>query len=424
MVLGFLIGVQLARSLGVDGYGVYGLAMSMVSLASVPIEFGLPFLVTRETSIAFASRRLADVDCLVRWASRFIATGIAALFVLAGAYYFIASADTQKDVLFITLVSGFALLIPQALSGIRAAALRSMDRMFAGQVPELLIKPGIAALVLYLVGQYVPVKLTATLAMWVNVVAALVMLSVTATAFRLTVQVTQVRRPSTQMKLGWLRSAVPMAVTEALRVSHGHAAVIMLGLLGTTNAVGLFRVADSTALICAVPISLMNIVCAPLIARYFAEKASADLQRVLKLATLVMLVGVAALSVPIFTHGEVLLGRVFGSGFAQSLLALQVLCVGHVVSAAIGLSSTLLNMTGHERRVTWSLVVALLGQAVAGVALIPTFGIVGAAFANVFGLVLWNAKLWFDARRMLGIDTSVFSLFYSPAAAANREQAT
>ena len=47
MLFAVLVGVQLARGLGVEGYGQYGIAMAAIALASIPGEFGLPRLVTR-----------------------------------------------------------------------------------------------------------------------------------------------------------------------------------------------------------------------------------------------------------------------------------------------------------------------------------------------------------------------------------------
>ena len=54
MLFAFLVGVQLARGLGVEGYGQYGIAMAAIALASIPGEFGLSRLVTREVASSSA----------------------------------------------------------------------------------------------------------------------------------------------------------------------------------------------------------------------------------------------------------------------------------------------------------------------------------------------------------------------------------
>src|SRR5690606_42064816 len=58
--------------LGTDGYGTYGLAMSVIALLMIPTEFGLPILVVRETAASVAGREWAKFRGLLRWSARFI----------------------------------------------------------------------------------------------------------------------------------------------------------------------------------------------------------------------------------------------------------------------------------------------------------------------------------------------------------------
>jgi O-antigen/teichoic acid export membrane protein len=70
MVASFVAGVQLARMLGVAGYGYYGLALSIVTLAGIPGELGLPKLVTREVAAAVARHDDAQRFGVLHWARR------------------------------------------------------------------------------------------------------------------------------------------------------------------------------------------------------------------------------------------------------------------------------------------------------------------------------------------------------------------
>src|SRR4051812_45457231 len=54
MALGFLVGIQLARGLGTEGYGIYAFGMSVAAVVGIPTEFGLPQLMTREIAVASA----------------------------------------------------------------------------------------------------------------------------------------------------------------------------------------------------------------------------------------------------------------------------------------------------------------------------------------------------------------------------------
>lgn len=205
-----------------------------------------------------------------------------------------------------------------------------------------------------------------------------------------------------------------MALTEGMRVLQGHLAILLLGLLGSVAMVGLFRVATSTMALIATPITILNVVSAPIVARLHAR---GELARLRSLATAVawtMLLGVVALSVPLLWAGEWLLGTAFGAEFEASLPSLLVLCAGQVVSAVFGANATLLNMSGHEGRVTRAFVVALIVNVLTAMILIPLRGDVGAATATALSMLTWNVIMWIDARRLVLVDSSVFAALWRP----------
>src|SRR5690606_25270000 len=77
----------------------------------------------------------------------------------------------------------------------------------------------------------------------------------------------------------WLASALPMSLTEGMRVAQGHAATLLLGALSSSAQVGIFKVADSAAALCALPVTLMNVTAAPIVARLVAEGNHGRLRR-------------------------------------------------------------------------------------------------------------------------------------------------
>nr|MCU0943155.1 oligosaccharide flippase family protein [Hydrogenophaga sp.] len=85
MLFGFLSGVQLARGLGAQGYGVYGLAMSVIALMSVVTEFGLPQLLTREVAAAQVHHQWERVRGILVWSTRVVLlTSALSLFFVIG----------------------------------------------------------------------------------------------------------------------------------------------------------------------------------------------------------------------------------------------------------------------------------------------------------------------------------------------------
>jgi O-antigen/teichoic acid export membrane protein len=85
---------------------------------------------------------------------------------------------------------------------------------------------------------------------------------------------------------------------------------------------------------------------------------------------------------------------------------LAILAVGQLINAGFGSVGFLLNMTGHEgitARILWQTAIV---NVVMNVFLIPSFGTAGAAIASAFSLILWNALLYRQVRRRLGLNSS------------------
>ena len=84
--------------------------------------------------------------------------------------------------------------------------------------------------------------------------------------------------------------------------------------------------------------------------------------------------------------------------------------MGQIANAIFGPNAPLLNMTHHERRVTRAMAIALVVNIVGVVVLANVWGMLGAAVAFVLALICWNVVAWIDAKRLLGIETSILGV--------------
>jgi O-antigen/teichoic acid export membrane protein len=212
----------------------------------------------------------------------------------------------------------------------------------------------------------------------------------------------------------WWSSAIPMALTEGMRVLQSHLVILLMGLMATITMVGLFKVASSVALLIAVPVTLLNVVGAPVLARLHAQGDRARSQRLLRLIALGMTGSSLALTLPFLAAGQPLLSAVFGEDFGAANDALLVLCGSAVINGLFGANAALLNMTGHHTRVTRASGFSLVLLALASPPLITNGGILGAAIASALSMLAWNVFMWRDARRLLSLDTSVLHFFKNP----------
>jgi O-antigen/teichoic acid export membrane protein len=116
---------------------------------------------------------------------------------------------------------------------------------------------------------------------------------------------------------------------------------------------------------------------------------------------------VLVLGLPLLIAPELLLSLVFGAEFGSAATALRIVVLGQVANAAFGPNVPLLNMANQERRVTRAMMIGVILNAVTVVFLAHNWGIVGGALGFVASLLCWNVLTWLDARRFLGVETSI-----------------
>lgn len=404
MVASFGVGVQLARVLGVAGYGYYGLAFAVITIAGIPGEMGLPRLVTREVAAAGARNDMPVLFGVLRWADSMawrISGFMAAAVLVAG----LIIAEGHPTGLVTAILLGVPVIPLLALARIRGGALQGLHYVVLGQVPDVLLRPLLLSILVLLV---------TTAGVALGPAGAMGLNSLGACAVFVFAQFWLKRRlphdrPSEVARGGrrWLASSIPMALTDGMRVLQSEVSILLLGLLAAPPDVGLFRIASVTSFTAAMPVSVINFVAFPLIAKLFTQNDTKNLQKALTHLAQAQFAGVVLLCLPLLFAAEPLLNLVFGAGYVPAANALRILVVAQIICAGLGASVALLNMTGHEQRVTRAMAIALVLNFAAVAILSTLWGIVGAAIGVGSALVCWNVQTWLDSRRFLRIETSV-----------------
>jgi O-antigen/teichoic acid export membrane protein len=409
MALGFLVGVQLARGLGAAGYGLYGIAMSVLSVAMIPTEFGLPQLVTREAARADALGDRSTVAALLRWSVRFVLANTAVVVALGGLALLWMSSRTDPA-LRSTLLWGAALLPLAAIGGIYSSALRGIHRLMEGQLVDLLIRPALISLGLALAWiLFGRDALSPASAMALNAFAAGIGAIFVVARFRTYAMAGPARALEAGVARRWMRSAIPLAAGEGMRVFSGNLAILVLGAMVAPADVGLYRVAAGVYTATTLPSALLNITCAPTLARLHAQGNAAALKR-LNAWMALFLVAAAGGCLALFAiFGAWFMPKVFGPEYAASHHLLLVMLLGELAASMLGHPTVVLNMLDRELAVTKYSMVATVVNVVACIALIGPFGAVGAAWGVAVAQLSWRLLCWNDARHHLGLDTSLFA---------------
>lgn len=171
------------------------------------------------------------------------------------------------------------LLVPlMTLGQLRGAALRGLQKVVQGQLPEMLVKPLLfIAFIVVLVWQQV--ELSASSAMAMQVLASLLAFMVGAwLLWRIRPDGVREKPAVVMQGKTWMKSALPLALTSALMMLNKNVDIVMIGWYSSSADVGIYRVAVQGGLLVVFGLQSMNMVIGPYFARFYGKQEMARLQ--------------------------------------------------------------------------------------------------------------------------------------------------
>lgn len=406
MLVSFLVGVQLARYLGPSGYGVYGFVIAAVTIASVVATLGVSPATTREATFAIARREWATLNGLLIWSVLMVAT-VATIAAAVG--YLGHSHPRLADPTVSTPYTLGLILIPlYALTGLGAAQLRGVGAIVGGQALDMLARPALFSICLFVVWQMYGL-ITPTAALVLQIVSCLVSVAI-AGFWILHLRPAEARNVAPQYRTkAWLNVALPMGLTDILRAIDGNFAIVLLGAIVSASDLGIFRVGLASVAIVALPYALFGTVGVPIAARLHAAGDKRRLQLMATAISLAMFAASAVMTFVLWVAGEPLVSTIFGAGFAGAWEILMILCATQVLNSAMGISPALLNATGHELFLSQTYMAALMVTVAATIVLAQLYGAAGAAWATFIGAAFRALLQQIGVVRRLEIEPSILS---------------
>lgn len=406
-LLALFSSVLLARNLGPENYGIYAFVLSAITVLSLPSKAGLPTLLIRET----AKNQLHEEWGLMRgllmlsskWALGYsiLAIGLATIAVL----WFSGAELDYQDQAFLWALWLLPLI---GLEAVRSGTLRGLRCVARAQVPELFIRP-MAIIVLVGGTLLLGAELTSLMAIQFNLVGAFAAFLLGTYFLSRTFPESAAKAKPIYTVKPWLASFFPLSLFVGLRMLDSQMSILLLGLLGTNEEVGLFRVAATGATLVAFGLVAVNIAMAPHIARLYSAGEMKSLQSIILMSTR----AVAALSFLVafvfFVWGEEIIALVFGEEYKAAWMALVVLCLGQLINVCAGPVGQVLNMTGNDKSTIIGASLALVANLILAVMLIPLFGLTGAAVGYSISMAILNLVLLVMVKKKVGINMFLFA---------------
>lgn len=395
LTLGLVSIAITTRYLGPGGYGRVALALSLTQLFAVLADAGLTTTVIRE--LAQRPERAPEVlgsALAVRSGLALFSVTCAALAALALPY--------PDQVRVAVLIAGVPLalgVLTSSLTAVLLADLRGARVAFADVLGRAAALAAVATVAALDLGFYAVVSTAG--------IGAAVTLGVTGRVARNAIGGRPRADPEVARKL--LVAAAPVGAALALNEAYFRADALIISLSRSYEELGHYSLAWRVSELVAVFPGVLLVSVFPILSRYLAE-GDARLRPALQAAFDVL----CLLGLGLAVGGAVVAGELArtlgGDGFAEAAAPLRILLCAAALGCVNGLLGNALIARGLQMAALWLNVGALTLNVVANVVLVPSHGILAAAWTAVaceLGLLAGTGRL---ARRRLDFVPGLGSL--------------
>jgi O-antigen/teichoic acid export membrane protein len=400
--------VVLSRLMGVEEYGYFALGLSLATILAIGANYGQQTAILRywpeETG---AGRPEAALLALRAGGAVTLIAGLAVTIGLAAAA---GIADFAIHAPVLHLYAAAALILPLAFAEYWSSVLRAQGSVWIALSPrDIFWRFAVPLLVILLWAAGITLSGWAALLLTALVLGLCLGLQywLARTAHYeiapglagLGTYWREKRRPSRSFFLGTVLDSAGL-----------NADIILVGLFVAPAAAGIYFNAFRTAGLLTLFMFAITLVVAPMVARHYHAGEMQKAQAITALCAWAGFVFSLAVFAGFLLFGEHLLA-LFGPGQEEGKILLILLSIGLLFDAATGPSRIVLMMTGHERdyvRIFGSIIVAgILLQ----LAVIPVWGLVGAAAVNMAARIAAQLAIAIFAHRRIGLDTSLLGAF-------------
>lgn len=383
--LAFSFNILLARTLGAEGAGVYFIALTVTTVATVFGRMGLDNALLRFTAANAAVDDWGAVKGVYQKGIRLsLVASAASAVVMFAAAPFLAEIIFHKPELAGPMRWMALAVVPMSLLILHAEMLKGLKRIRDSVLVFGVGVPALSLVGLYFLGGVWGVSG----AVWAYVIATVFIAVMSVWIWRSAVP--QLRNMEGHFEgRELLRSSMPLFWVASLSMLINWTAIFALGIWGTKEDVGIFGIASSTAMLTSLVLVSVNSISAPKFADLYKKKEMAALGSTARNTAKLMTLMASPLLIMFLLVPEWVMG-LFGTGFAGGVTALSILAVGQFVNVATGSVGYLLMMSGNERLMRNNVAFIAVMGILLNVILVPPLGALGAAIATAVCLATMN----------------------------------
>lgn len=395
----------IARFLGVDGFGMYTIALMVCTIASTIGRIGFDQTILRTIAVHADRGELAAIKGIYK---KGLAVTTAVSFMVSVVLFIAAPflADTVfKHHELVKVIRWFTLsIVPFSFLNITASALQAVKKIQYSSVVQMSAIPLINCLLLLLILKY---DFGLAGAVWAYVASTAAVMYIGIRLWNRAMPGLSGVKARSSMSVGELiMASMPNAWTAVMIVLMMQGDTLILGMFRPVDEVGMYNAALRLTTLAGFVLVSINMSVMPKFAAMYEAGDFASIERIAKHSTRLILVIVTppllfCMIAPDFAMA------IFGDRFNGVGTVIIILAAGQLVYSALGMAMQLLIMSRKERAVRNIIFVSLFVNLMLGVALAPAFGANGVAIAHIAAYAFAGLLYQYVVKRHLGITTFI-----------------
>jgi O-antigen/teichoic acid export membrane protein len=395
--LTFVFNLFLAHLIGASGTGLFFLALTVATIATIFGILGLENAMLKYAAVGASEEDWASVKGVYfQGMLTALVSSIASCIVVLGTASFIAETIFSKPELTQPLRWMSLAVVPMSLFLLHSAMLRSIMRITAGLFVFGTAMPLFALLLVY------PLSFLGVNGAVMAQVGACTMTLFTGVFFwnRYTPQLHDVEPSFDYKRL--MATSMPLFLVSANHLIMNWASTFSLGIVGSVEDVGIYRIAERTSIIMSFFLVAVNSVAGPKLTSLYAKEDMQAFAHIVQGSAKLSAFIASPLLIVFMLAPEFIMG-LFGEEFRSGSSALTILAFGQYVNVAVGPVGLALIMSGCEKAMRNAVFAGALVSIIANACLTPFYGVVGAAWATSSGVVFLNLLCLYMVWRLLGV---------------------
>jgi len=386
MFFGFLSRAVIARYFSTREYGVFNLALTVLSIALVVATLGFQNALPREVAF-YKEREPSKVRHLISTALVIVVVNsIIWVIVLILEAENISQIFNEERLVYALKIVAFALPF-SALTGTIISISRGFGRVREQVYFQNIVNPT-AFLVFVVIGYVLNKKFE-----WVFVAY---LLSWATTLFVLLSDIIKIKLftptfsfdPALGKEL--VKFSLPLMITGMLAFIMGWMDTLMLGYYKGSDVVGIYNAASPIAKLLPIFLGSTAILYLPIATSLCANGKITEMGRVYQIITKWVFLLTLPLFAIVFLFPEATITFVFSDRYVSASLALQILALGFMFHTLLGLNGMSLTIIGEPNLNLIADSFAAFMNVILNVILIPIYGLEGAALATAVSYFMAN----------------------------------